>query len=142
MVTPEFKKFPEHPITRGVKPFSNRDEWYFNIRFREDMNGITPILVATPSDKVRDGPYVYPGGPYEHIQKNKGRPETMMWAYERPDGGRGFGFTGGHTHPKWGYEKKRQIVLNPPPLIAKTPKPPARGPTPPPPPQPQQKLDP
>ena len=112
MWTPEFKKFPDHAITRGVKPFSNRDEWYFNMRFRGDMKGITPILVATPSDKVRDGPYVYPGGPYEHIQKNKGRPETMMWAYERPDGGRGFGFTGGHTHANWGYENQRKVVLN------------------------------
>ena len=124
MWTPEFKKFPEHPITRGVKPFSNRDEWYFNIHFREDMKGITPILVATPSDKVRDGPYVYPAGPYDHIQKNKGRSETIMWAYERPDGGRGFGFTGGHTHANWGYENQRKVVLNALLWIAKAQVPP------------------
>jgi len=124
MWTPEFKKFPDHPITRGVKPFSNRDEWYFNMRFRDDMKGITPILVATPSDKVREGPYVYPGGPYEHIQKNRGKPETTMWAYERPDGGRGFGFTGGHTHANWGYENQRKVVLNALLWIAKATVPP------------------
>jgi len=112
MWSPDFRSFPDHPITRGVKPFSNRDEWYFNMRFRPDGKGITPILVATPSDQVRDGKYVYPAGPYEHIQKEKGRAETMMWAFERPDGGRGFGFTGGHTHAHWGNPNQLKVVLN------------------------------
>jgi len=112
MWSPEFEKFPDHPVTRGVKPFSNRDEWYFNIRFREDGKGITPILVATPSDAVRKGPYVYPRGPYPHIVAASGRPETMMWTFERPDGGRGFGFVGGHTHANWGFDSQRKVVLN------------------------------
>ncbi|MDB6033926.1 MAG: Trehalose utilization [Verrucomicrobiales bacterium] len=112
MWSPKFEKFTDHPITSGVKPFTNQDEWYFNLHFRDDRKGITPILVATPSDKVRKGPYVYPQGPYEHIIKAGGREETMMWAYERPDGGRGFGFTGGHTHAHWGNENQRKVVLN------------------------------
>ena len=94
----EFKSLPVHAITRGVKPFTTKDEWYFNMRFRDGKAGVKDILVATPSDAVRDGPYVSPKGPYPHIQAAKGRPETMMWAVERPDGGRGFGFTGGHFH--------------------------------------------
>jgi len=112
MWSPEFKTFPEHPISRGVKPFSIRDEWYFNMRFREGMKGITPILAAIPSDKVREGPYVYPKGPYKHIQEAKGRTETMMWATEREDGGRGVGFTGGHTHKNWKDDNFRKVVLN------------------------------
>jgi len=112
MWTPEFKDFPNHPVTRGVKPFAIRDEWYFNMRFRPDLKGITPILSAPPSDAVRDGPYVYPRGPYEHIQKARGRPETMMWAVERPDGGRGVGFTGGHYHRNWLDDNFRKVVLN------------------------------
>jgi hypothetical protein len=112
MWSPRFEKFPEHPITRGVKPFSNKDEWYFNIHFRDDKKGITPILVSTPSDQVRKGPYVYPKGPYEHILKAGGREEAMMWAYERPNGGRGFGFNGGHTHANWGNDNQRKVVLN------------------------------
>jgi len=112
MWTPEFKKFPVHPATRGVQPFSILDEWYFNIRFRPDMKGITPILAATPSDEVRKGPYVYPKGPYEHIVAASGREEVMMWAVERPDGGRGFGFTGGHYHKNWGDPQFRKVVLN------------------------------
>ncbi len=112
MWSPEFKEFPQHPITRGVKPFSVQDEWYFNMRFRPEMQGVTPILVAKPSDQVRNGPYVYPKGPYAHIQEAKGQPETMMWAVEREDGGRGVGFTGGHFHQNWADDNFRKVVLN------------------------------
>jgi type 1 glutamine amidotransferase len=112
MWKPEFNSFPNHPVARGVKPFAVVDEWYFNMRWRPDMKGVTPILVAKPSDAVRDGPYVYPRGPYPHIQEAKGRDETMMWVYERPGGGRGFGFTGGHKHANWGNEDFRKVVLN------------------------------
>jgi type 1 glutamine amidotransferase len=112
MWSPDFKSFPDHPVTRGVKPFSVRDEWYFNMRWRPDMKGVTPILVAKPSEQVRKGPYVYPAGPYPHIVEAQGRHETMMWVFERPDGGRSFGFTGGHRHVNWGDENFRKVVLN------------------------------
>jgi hypothetical protein len=36
----------------------------------------------------------------------------MMWAVKRPDGGRGFGFTGGHFHDNWGNDDFRKVVLN------------------------------
>ncbi|MBI3877976.1 MAG: ThuA domain-containing protein [Verrucomicrobia bacterium] len=112
MWKPEFNTFPDHPVTRGVKPFALVDEWYINMRFREDMKGITPILLAKPSDAVRDGPYVFPKGPYPHIQAAKGRDEAMMWVRVREDGGRGFGFTGGHKHANWGNDNYRKVVLN------------------------------
>lgn len=108
----EFKSFPEHPITRGVTSFTAKDEWYFNMRFRPEMAGVTPILVTVPADAVRDGPYVYPQGPYPHIVAAKGREEIMMWAVERNDGGRGFGFTGGHFHVNWANDDFRKVVLN------------------------------
>ncbi len=109
---PEFKEFPKHPIANGVKPFAVDDEWYFNMRFRPGMKGVTGILTAVPPDKTRDGPYVYPKGPYKHIQEAKGRPEHMMWAVEREDGGRGVGFTGGHFHSNWKNDSFRKVVLN------------------------------
>lgn len=122
MWEPQFASFPEHAITRGVKPFSITDEWYFNMRFlggvpgsqAADQAGVkfTPILVAAPGDAVRNGPYVAPKGPYPHIQADKGRAEAMMWAIERADGGRGFGFTGGHYHDNWGNDDFRKVVLN------------------------------
>jgi hypothetical protein len=36
----------------------------------------------------------------------------MMWIHERPDGGRGLGFTGGHTHANWGDPNQRKVMLN------------------------------
>jgi hypothetical protein len=112
MWSPDYQTFPNHPVTRGVKPFSVLDEWYFNMRWNEHAKGLTHILVDKPSDKVRNGPYVYPAGPYEHIQAAKDHAETMMWTFERPDGGRGFGFTGGHRHQNWGNDNFRKVVLN------------------------------
>ncbi|MBI5692071.1 MAG: ThuA domain-containing protein [Verrucomicrobia bacterium] len=110
--SPDYQSFPDHPVARGVKPFSTRDEWYFNLRWPENQQGVTPILTARPSDQVRAGPYVHPKGPYPHILQAAGRVETMMWVLQRPDGGRGFGFTGGHTHAHWGDDNQRKVVLN------------------------------
>ena len=105
-----------------MKPFQVKDEWYFNMRFVGDIPGnvastqgdikFQPILVAEPSEAVRNGPYVYPKGPYPHIQADKGRAEAMMWAVERSNGGRGFGFTGGHFHDNWSNPNFRKTVLN------------------------------
>jgi type 1 glutamine amidotransferase len=115
MWKPAFDKFPTHPITRGVKPFATHDEWYFNMRWTTDeaaKKRIMPILTDKPSDEVRKGPYVSPRGPYDHIIAASGNVETMMWVFERPDGGRSFGFTGGHTHTHWGDPNQRRIMLN------------------------------
>jgi type 1 glutamine amidotransferase len=112
MWAPDFSEFPTHPVTRGVKPFQVLDEWYFNMRFREDRKGITPILVAKPSSTVRGGPYVWPRGPYPHIVDAAGREEVMMWVRERDNGGRGFGFTGGHKHVNWADPNFRKVMLN------------------------------
>jgi type 1 glutamine amidotransferase len=99
----EFAKLPEHPITRGVKPFTINDEWYYNIRFPEGKSGVTPLLVATPPDATRRT---------EAAKSHPGREEIVAWALERGDGGRGFGFTGGHKHANWGNDDFRKLVLN------------------------------
>lgn len=108
----EFKTLPKHPITEGVKPFTINDEWYYNMRFRPGMEGVTPILVAKPSDETRKGASSSPRGPYPHIVADSGRDEIMAWVVERPDGGRGFSFTGGHKHKNWGDENFRKLFLN------------------------------
>jgi hypothetical protein len=38
--------------------------------------------------------------------------ETVTWAVERADGGRGVGFTGGHYHRNWGIEEQRRMIVN------------------------------
>jgi hypothetical protein len=110
---PDFKPLPVDPITRGVRPFQVTDEWYFHMRFREGMKGVTPILSAVPPASTMsrpDGPHE--GNPAVREAVKRGEPQVLAWACERPDGGRGFGYTGGHYHRNWGNDDLRKLVLN------------------------------
>ena len=109
----EFKTIPDHPVTRGLKSFSMKDEWYFYMRFRDGMTGVKAILSAVPPASTMDrydGPHE--GNPAVREAVAKGEPQTVAWASERPNGGRGFGFTGGHFHRNWGDDNFRKVVLN------------------------------
>jgi type 1 glutamine amidotransferase len=111
--TAKFEKLPEHPVTRGVKPFETNDEWYYNMRFREGMKGVTPILSAVPPDSTRkrgDGPHS--GNPTVTAGIGKNQLEHVMWVSENDGGGRGFGFTGGHRHWNWKNDDQRKAMLN------------------------------
>jgi type 1 glutamine amidotransferase len=101
----------DHPITRGVKPFEIPDEWYYHMRFPEGMKGVTPILSAIPPDSTRNG-RDDPHGGNPVVRAGKGNVEVLSWAFERPDGGRGYGFTGGHYHRNWGNDDYRKLMLN------------------------------
>jgi type 1 glutamine amidotransferase len=109
----DFKSLPDHPITRGVKPFSVHDEWYYHMRFVDGMKGVTPILTALPTEetlKRPDGPRS--GNPAVRKAIANGEPQHVAWAYDRPTGGRGFGFTGAHVHDNWEDDNYRTIILN------------------------------
>ena len=111
----EFKSLPHHPITRGVYPFNFKvtDRWLFHMRFRDSMKGVTPILTAVPPASTMsrpDGPSE--GNPAARKAVKRGEPQHVAWACEREDGGRGFGFTGGHFYKNWGNGDLRRIVLN------------------------------
>jgi type 1 glutamine amidotransferase len=109
-----FARFPDHPVARGVKPFSILDEWYYHMRFPADMKGVTPILQALPPEstlKQPDGTHSNNPAVRESVITRK-EMQTLAWAFERPDGGRGFGFTGGHMHKNWGNDNFRKLVLN------------------------------
>jgi len=82
-----------HPISRGCGGYTAEDEWYFDIRFNQDKQNVVPVLTGKlppwdPKDKI------------------------LAWALERRDGGRGFGFSGGHYHKNWHMEPFRKLVLN------------------------------
>lgn len=109
--TAKFEKFPDHPIARGVKPFEINDEWYYHMRFRENMEQVTPILTAIPPASTLDRP----DGPHSGnpaVRQKIGQPQHVAWASENENGGRGFGFTGGHVHKNWGDDNFRKVVLN------------------------------
>jgi type 1 glutamine amidotransferase len=117
-------KLPNHEITRGLNGFKIRDEWYYHMRFRKDMEGVTPILTDLPPPES----LTRPDGPHEgnpHVRAavlERKEPQHMMWVYERPasnGGSRAFGFTGGHFHKNWQQDDMRRITLNAIAWIAK-----------------------
>ncbi|WP_437186974.1 PVC-type heme-binding CxxCH protein [Planctomicrobium sp. SH668] len=113
--TATFDRFPDHPISRGVRPFEINDEWYYHMRFVPEMKGVTPILTALPpreSLNREDGPHSNNPAVREAVLVRE-EPQHMGWAYDREDGkGRGFGFTGGHNHVNWQHDDFRKVVLN------------------------------
>ena len=113
--TADFKLFPNHPISSGLKPFAINDEWYYHMRFQPQMKGVTPILSALPpvqslTDRSEDSNRG--SNPTVLAAVEAGEQQHVAWAFERPDGGRGFGFTGGHFHKNWQQDDFRKLVLN------------------------------
>ncbi len=109
----KFDNLPKHPITLGVKPFQTRDEWYFHMRFPEGMKGVTPILSAVPPASTMDRlDGLHSGNPTVRKEVARGDLQHVAWATERPDGGRSFGFTGGHFHWNWGRTEPTKLVAN------------------------------
>jgi hypothetical protein len=81
----DFKTVPDHPITRGVKPFKLRDEWYYHMRFPPQMSGVTPILTAVPPASTlerRDG--LHEGNEAVREEVARQVPQHVAWAIERP----------------------------------------------------------
>jgi hypothetical protein len=77
------------------------------------MRGVTPILTdLPPNDSLsrRDGPHS--GNPHVRAAIARKEQQHVAWATEREDGGRGFGFTGGHVHWNWADPNFRKLVLN------------------------------
>jgi hypothetical protein len=111
-----FEVVPGHEAARGVKPFQIDDEWYFHMRFRGKMEGITPILSAVaPPETMKRGDGPHSGNPTVRKAVGAGEPQHVAWTYQRGadyNNGRGFGFTGLHYHWNWEDDSFRKAVLN------------------------------
>jgi len=81
----------DHPILRGVKPWTTDHEYYFNQYLPDDKRRVPILTTMMPSDK-----------PERHV---------IAWAVERDGGGRGFAFTGGHFHKNMLLEDYRRMLL-------------------------------
>lgn len=78
-----------HPISRGWSDFDLREEYYFKLCFLPQARPLMSTVIEGKS---------YPIG----------------WVYERrnSNGGRSFGFVGGHFHNNFGIKAFRQAVVN------------------------------
>ena len=94
----KYEMFPEHPVTRGVTPFSIDDGYLFRLRFVPDLKGVTPILRTV--------------SPTKPVKIQDGSEDIVGWTYDRPKGGRTFAFTGGHLHRSLAEEGYRRLLTN------------------------------
>jgi len=109
--TAHYTALPPHPISDGVRAFSLRDEWYFNMRFAS--SGVTPILSAiAPASTMERWNGPHSGNDAVRQLVDDGIPQVTAWTYEREGGGRGFGYTGGHYHANWENPDALRLVLN------------------------------
>lgn len=82
---------PGHAVMTGVTfptemPF--QEEYYYKLKMPPDVKQHVPLVTATID----------------------GEAHTVGWAWERPDGGRSFGFSGCHFHKNWDLEAYRRLV--------------------------------
>lgn len=108
----DYKDIPGHEITRGISPFSIYDEFYFNIRFPDVPGKRENLLMAIPPKRVVVLPEDGPRSNNPTVRASEGKPHVTAWAFTRPEGGRSFGFTGGHFHWDWKHDDHRRILLN------------------------------
>jgi type 1 glutamine amidotransferase len=78
----------KHPVLTGIGPLKLKEEFYYQLKFVETEKGFQPLLQANIS----------------------GKKETVSWAWDRPDGGRSFGFSGLHFHENWNKIEYRRLI--------------------------------
>ena len=85
----------DHPVLHGWEAFTMHDEPYWNNYFGKDgpADNVTALVTAML--------------PPEAPQK-----ETVAWAVQRPDGGRGIGIVVPHFFRNWQIDDLRMLVLN------------------------------
>jgi type 1 glutamine amidotransferase len=96
---------PAHPISRGVKPFRMKEEFYYNIRFDEGDKALTPLL-SVPALKGR----AENGNTVAWCRERAGKADAGK--AEGAAAGRGFATTCGHYYDNWKNDDFRKLVLN------------------------------
>lgn len=80
---------PAHPVATGINAIEVKDEFYYSLKFAQPAESIKAVMKATINDKD----------------------ETVAWAWQRPDGGRSFGFSGLHFHANWQRPEYRRLAV-------------------------------
>ena len=79
---------PRHPAATGIESFTVKEEFYYRLKFARPEGSVKPVLLA----------------------EIDGAKEAVAWAWERPGGGRSFGFSGLHFHDHWKRPEYRRLV--------------------------------
>jgi type 1 glutamine amidotransferase len=79
----------DHQAAAGIDPFRVKDEFYYRLKWIERADDIQPLLQV----------------PIDHED------HTVAWCWQRPDGGRSFGFSGLHFHDNWRLPEYRRLVV-------------------------------
>ena len=87
----------KHPVAQGWREFSLPEEPYYNNYFGPGGNRLAPNVTAIATSPL----------PPEAPQR-----ETVAWAVERPDTGRGFGVVMPHFYKSWLVDDLRRLIMN------------------------------
>lgn len=79
---------PDHPIMTGVEAATVEEEFYYRLKFARPGGAAAPLLRVRIEDETH----------------------PVAWAWERPDKGRSFGFSGLHFHKNWDQPAYRRMV--------------------------------
>lgn len=79
---------PDHPVLRGITPIEVHEEFYYRLKFPKSKPLVTPLVNVSIDDEM----------------------QTVAWAWERLDGGRSCGFSGGHFHENWQKPEYRRLL--------------------------------
>ena len=78
----------DHAIAQGIKDFRLNEEFYYALKTAKNADDLQPVLRA----------------------QIDGNWEMVAWAWQRPDGGRAFGFTGLHFDKNWERPDYQRLV--------------------------------
>ena len=78
-----------HPVLNGIAPVEVHDEFYYALKQPLQVERLVPLIRVALEDSD----------------------QTVAWAWERPDGGRSFGFSGLHYHDNWKRVEYRRLIL-------------------------------
>jgi hypothetical protein len=95
---------PDHPISRGWKEFTLKDEPYTRNFFSLPGN-----KQGGTGDKPAGGVTILATS---MLPPEAPKPEPVAWCVERADGGRGFGIVMPHFYKNWKDEDLRRFIMN------------------------------
>lgn len=79
---------PDHPAAAGLNDFSLKEEFYYALKRQPEASRFTPLATV----------------------EIDGESQMVGWAWQRPDGGRSFGFSGCHFHENWGRAEYQRFL--------------------------------